>query len=175
MTERATVEAIANNVRIGMKYAEALVSDVPPPRFSRFAAGTRGPIESNHPAWIIGHLALYPGRAASMLELEADVAVPSDWEDLFGPKSICVDDDDASRYPSRDELVGRFMAAQNSIAGAILRLDDASLARETPLERYRQRFPTLTSAVDFLLTTHAMFHLGQLSAWRRSEGLGPAM
>ncbi|MEO0630202.1 MAG: hypothetical protein AAFY46_05680, partial [Planctomycetota bacterium] len=55
------------------------------------------------------------------------------------------------------------------------RVDDAALAAPTPVERYRQRFPTVMCAVDFLITSHQMLHLGQLSAWRRIKGLGSAM
>ncbi len=172
---QTAVTGISNNVRVVAGYARAALTDVPENRFSRFAVGADGPVVSNHPAWVVGHLSLYPGRAAGMLGLEIDVAPPEGWEEIFGPDSECVDDADGTRYPAKGELVDRFMSYQSRISEALMGLDDDALAVETPVERYRSRFPTVMCAVDFLLTAHAMLHLGQVSAWRRIEGLGSAM
>ncbi|MEL6797402.1 MAG: DinB family protein [Planctomycetota bacterium] len=171
---QTAVSGIANNAKIVAGYAEALCKGIPADRFARFAVGQNGPIISNHPAWVCGHLSLYPGRAAGMLNLDVDVDVPDAWEALFGPKSECIDDADGSRYPAMAELVNTMIAHQRAIAGALTNIDDAALAAPTPIERYRDRFPTIMTAVDFLITTHQMLHLGQLSAWRRMEGLGSA-
>ena len=45
------------------------------------------------------------------------------------------------------------------------------LAQENPIEGFRSRAPTIGDAANFLMNSHAMFHLGQLSAWRRAMGL----
>ena len=172
---QTAVHGIANNAKIVAGYAEALSKGIPADRFARFAAGGNGPVISNHPAWVCGHLSLYPGRAAGMLGLDVDVAVPDAWEALFGPNSECIDDADSSRYPVMAELVDTMLAHQRAIAEALMNIDDAALARPTPIVRYRERFPTIMCAVDFLITTHQMLHLGQLSAWRRMEGLGSAL
>lgn len=172
---QTAVHGIANNAKIVAGYAEALLHGIPEDRFARFAVGANGPVVSNHPAWICGHLSLYPGRAAGMLGLGNGFAVPDSWEDLFGPKSECVDDVDGSRYPNMSELVDAMRRHQRAVADALLNVDDAALAAPTPVERYQQRFPTVMCAVDFLITSHQMLHLGQLSAWRRIEGLDSAM
>ena len=172
---QTAVHGIANNAKIVAGYAEALLHGISEDRFARFTVGAGGSVVSNHPAWICGHLSLYPGRAAGMLGIEADVAVPDAWEAMFGPCSECVDDADGSRYPDMNELVDTMLGHQRGIAEALLDVDDAALAAPTPVERYRQRFPTVMCAVDFLITSHQMLHLGQLSAWRRIEGLGSAM
>lgn len=171
---QAAATGIASNTKIVTGYAESLFKGIAEERFARFASGEHGPVVSNHPAWVAGHLSLYPGRVAGMLSLDADVAVPDGWEDLFGPGSECVDDPDGSVYPGRDELLERFFTAQRAIAEALGSVNDDQLAAPTPVERYRERFPTILCAVDFLMGAHAMLHLGQLSAWRRFEGLGSA-
>jgi hypothetical protein len=38
----------------------------------------------------------------------------------------------------------------------------------------KQLFPTLGSVQTFYCGGHMMMHLGQMSAWRRMEGLGSA-
>lgn len=172
---QTAMHGISNNARIIAGYAEAMVKGIPAERFARFGAGPAGPVVSNHPAWVFGHLSLYPGRAAGMLGVDADLAVPDGWEALFGPQSQCADDADGSRYPRKDELVDRMLGNQRRIAEVLLTLDDELLSQPTPVERYRERFPTIMCAANFLLTAHAMVHLGQLSAWRRLEGLGSAM
>ena len=37
-----------------------------------------------------------------------------------------------------------------------------------------EKFPTLGSMHTFYVGGHIMIHMGQMSAWRRMEGLGPA-
>ena len=49
------------------------------------------------------------------------------------------------------------------------------LDKEHPSEDTRKFFPTIGAMVAFIMTSHEMDHLGQIAAWRRAAGLGPAM
>ncbi|MEO1585251.1 MAG: DinB family protein [Planctomycetota bacterium] len=156
--------------------AAALSKGIAPERAGRFCGDQHHAIQANHPSWIFGHLCLYPGRVGSLLGIKnASLSTPEPWEDLFGPNSSCVDDADGSVYPPLDELVATFQAVHESVRDVIAAVEEPAFAAPTPVERYRGRFPTVLAAVGFLMGPHAMFHLGQLSTWRRVEGLGSAM
>ena len=156
--------------------AQGLAASIPADRFGRLCAGVSGPVQANHPAWVFGHLCLYPGRVATLLGVDAGEVLPPDgWEELFGPGAACVDDPEGSVYPGKDELLERYAALHDAVRGVIADVDDAKWAEETPVERYRGRFPTVLTAVAFLMGSHAMLHLGQVSTWRRVEGLASVM
>ncbi|MEM1071335.1 MAG: DinB family protein [Planctomycetota bacterium] len=155
-------------------YAALLRDGIAGDRFARFAVGTSGAVDSNHPAFVFGHLSLYPSRVSELLGLDLDVRVPEPWQALFAPGAACVDDPDGTVYPSMESLVAIFDESHERLFAGMAGVTLERLAEPTPHERYRQRFPTTMSAVTFLLTAHPMLHLGQLSAWRRFEGLGPA-
>ncbi len=123
-----------------------------------------------------GHLCLYPGRVATLLGVEAGELLPPDgWEDRFGPNSACVDDPQGAIYPGKDELLERYASLHDAVRSVIAGVGDTEWAEQTPVERYRGRFPTVLTAVAFLMGSHAMLHLGQVSTWRRVEGLGSAV
>ena len=170
-------DTIAANARLTLAFAEAIAKDIPADRFGRFSTSASGePVNSNHPAFVYGHLCLYPGRCAEMLgAADSELKASDAYEALFAPNVECRDDTDGSIYPSKDELVSKFMQGQASAIELILNASDAKLLEDTPVERYRERFPYVGSVVAFLTSGHAMMHLGQVSAWRRFEGLGSAM
>jgi folate-binding protein YgfZ len=66
-------------------------------------------------------------------------------------------------------------SAQDAACAYVRTLDDAVFARENPNEKVRSRFPTVGTAIAFMLTSHVMMHFGQVSAWRRCYGLPSAM
>src|SRR5437867_10673421 len=88
-------EAIHVN-RFLVGFGQRLVSEIPDERM------TAQPLAGvNHPAWILGHLAL---TADGTLEkLGGQKALPADWATLFAPgsKPSAV----RSVYPSKDELL----------------------------------------------------------------------
>ena len=47
---------IADSLQVCLTYGEKLLTDVTPEMFGRFATADGKPIESNHPAFIYGHL-----------------------------------------------------------------------------------------------------------------------
>ncbi|MGP1272894.1 MAG: DinB family protein [Phycisphaerales bacterium] len=164
---------IARTGTIVAGLGEEMVNTIDASRFARFALGPTGPVDSNHPAFVIGHLALYPNRMAQVLGMNGlDVEPPASWEALFAPGVPCRDDADGSVYPGKDELVSFYARSHRDFVAAFRDITDDRLREPTPAERYRERFPTLASFASFILIGHAMMHIGQVSAWRRFEGLG---
>jgi hypothetical protein len=163
---------------------EALLKDITPADFSRqpvasagsLGAGASGLIKTNHPAFVYGHLSLYPARMMEFMGLNPGAIAPDQkYQDLFAHGKECFHDPEGSTYPSMDEIVAKFKASHKAVLEALPGVDDAVFARETPHEGMRARFPTVGSAVTFLLCSHTMMHLGQVSAWRRCMGLGSVM
>jgi hypothetical protein len=155
-----------------MGYAQALLAGVTPEIFARCPEGQG---EMNHPAFLYGHLALYPDRALPMMG-RPELAQPREgYEELFGPRARNQDDPGGAIYPPMDEIVGYFTERHETLKAALARTGDEVMSSETPDEKMRQTFPTVGSGVSFLIGGHLMMHLGQVSAWRRVMGLGPAM
>ncbi|MFG0326463.1 MAG: DinB family protein [Phycisphaerales bacterium JB037] len=182
MSETQTATAsfastIARGCKVSMGLAEMLLKDVHPGTFARSIKldGTR--IDANHPAFVYGHLSLYPARIVSMLGGDASDITPSEHlKELFEAGKDSVDDADGTIYPSMGEITGAFFRGYERAMETVSALDDARLAEPNPVEgRLREMFPTLGGALLFVLNDHPMFHLGQVSTWRRCMGLGPVM
>ena len=56
---RSLGNSIADSLELGVDYAEKLLKDVTADKFARLAAPGGSPIQSNHGAFIYGHLSLY--------------------------------------------------------------------------------------------------------------------
>ncbi|MEM1424479.1 MAG: DinB family protein, partial [Planctomycetota bacterium] len=155
-----------------MQLARALAEGITPERFARCPAGHPG---ANHPAFVFGHLAIYPDRALALVG-RSDLAQPRErYNELFSPSARNRDDPDASIYPPMDEILAYFNERHETIGSVIATVPDEVLGAQMPDEGFRARFPTVGAGVVFLLGHHMMFHLGQLSTWRRFEGMRPAM
>ncbi|GAB4550385.1 MAG: DinB family protein [Phycisphaerales bacterium] len=152
--------------------AQQLVMGIPADRFARCPEGCP---TMNHPAFIVGHLSIYPDRVCTIIGRE-DLASPREgYEGLFSPQARNQDDPSGTIYPSMDEIVGYFTERHESLMNVLPGVTDETMQGEMPIERFREVFPTVGAGVSFLVGPHLMMHLGQLSAWRRAEGLGPAM
>jgi hypothetical protein len=61
------------------------------------------------------------------------------------------------------------------VSGALRSTPDATFEQANPATgRMAQLFPTLGSVQAFYCGGHLMMHLGQMSTWRRIEGMGAA-
>lgn len=144
------------------------------PRFET-TSGTKV-IDCNHPAFVFGHLSLYPARYYTLLELDpAPVTAPAEFTDLFKAGVECKDDPEGRIYPAMDAITKAFFSGHDAAYEKLLTLDDSALERATPDERYRASFPTVGIALTFMLNSHIMMHMGQVSTWRRCFGLPSAM
>lgn len=123
----------------------------------------------NHPAWILGHLAI--GTDYALQLLGRPTACPGAWHDRFGPGSS--PSPDRSLYPSRDDLLEALARGHSAVEGASASADPGRMADRHALDLkfLKDALPTVGDVVSHLMTTHPAVHLGQLSAWRRLAGL----
>jgi hypothetical protein len=122
----------------------------------------------NHAAWVIGHLARTSDFAATLIDQQPAV-LPENWTTVFGP--VSTPSADASIYPDGKALLDALDSAHQRLAGALQKQDLGILDQPPSVERLKSRFPTLRLFVTHVMLTHEMLHLGQLSAWRRVQGL----
>ena len=167
---------IADASSVGLRYAKRLVDATPPERFGRLATPGKEPIQSNHPAFAIGHLALYPVKVVELLGGDkAAAAPPGNYNALFSKDAKCLDDADGKLYPPKDQLWQEFQRTYDAALVALRACDDEVLLAPNPVDSpMKVVCPTLGSMLAFYMTGHVMSHLGQVSAWRRMEGLPAA-
>lgn len=167
-------DAILPSARTTRAYAERLLKDVQPAQFARLAKG----VESNHPAWIFGHLSIYPDRVLEMLG-RPELAKPREgFEKIFGAGASAEpmrDDPSGSIYPDMESITAYYFDRTDAVISALAETSDEQLQKPNPNERMADRFPTVGAMTDFMLGAHSMMHFGQLSTWRRIMGLGPCM
>ncbi|MBL8999668.1 MAG: DinB family protein [Phycisphaerae bacterium] len=133
-------------------------------------------IDTNHPAFIMGHLGLYLARLMTITGQDpAPVAAPAEWEALFKAGAECCDDPEGAVYPAFGALTSHYFSATERAIATLRTLPDSILLQPTPDEKARQNFPFVGVLVNFLLNNHVMMHMGQISVWRRCMGMPSAM
>lgn len=171
---RSLGNVIADSLGISLSYAERLLKGVSAERFARLAAPGGTPIDSNHPAFIFGHLSLYAPKVLIQIGHPAP-SVPDGFELAFSKDASCRDDPDGDLYPPMDATLEFFREGYRMATAALRGVSDELLDQPNPAEgRMRDLFPTIGSVQAFYCGGHMMLHIGQMSAWRRMEGLGPA-
>ncbi len=175
MSQVAKIIVNTSNLSLGL--AQSMLKDVQALRFARLSCPGGQTVNSNHPAFIYGHLSTYPNQMMTMLGKDTtEVANPDGFADLFDAGVECRDDPDGTIYPPMEEIMSHFSKAHKAIIAVAAELTDEELTRENPTEgRFREMCPTMGDVLIFMLNAHIMLHLGQMSAWRRCEGLGSAM
>ena len=169
---RSLGNVIADSLKVSLSYAERLTTDLVASRFARFAAPGGVVVVSNHPAFVYGHLSLYAPKILMQIGHPAPT-VPSEFEIAFSKDATCRDDADGGLYPSMAETLELFREGYRMVSGALRNTSDAVFQQPNPSEgKMRELFPTIGSVQTFYCGGHMMMHLGQMSAWRRMEGLG---
>ena len=148
-----------------LRVARAMVDDLTPEQMVEQPHGV-----VNHPAWSLGHLVMTADGLARLLGLDPEA--PEGWATVFATGGIPAND--PSLFPAKRELLDALASQHERVGAAVERADPAWFATPNPDEKRRKRFPTVGDAVVFLMTSHEMLHLGQIAAWRRAMGLGPA-
>ena len=132
-------------------------------------------VESNHPAFIYGHLSLYAPQILQPDRRTPPPPCPTHFEIRFSKDAKCIDDRDVDLYPPMDEIVTFFLEGHRMVTGPSAARPTTSFQQPNPAEgRMKELFPTLGSVQTFYCGGHMMMHLGQMSAWRRMQGLGAA-
>ncbi|NBV45563.1 MAG: DinB family protein [Planctomycetia bacterium] len=149
------------NMNLG--YARRLVADVADAHLAVQPAPGM-----NHAAWVLGHLACTADMLGAMMGLSP--VCPGEWTALFDWNSTPVAD--AGRYPSKAELLAALEEAHGRIAAALPAFPASRWSDPTPSEAIRAFLPTMGDCFVFVMAAHENMHLGQLSAWRRVQGMG---
>ena len=166
---------IAESLQISLRYAEKLAEGIPAAEFGRLARIDGHAVESNHPAFVYGHLSIYSPRIIADLGGDASsLAVDDAWNELFSPKASCVDDPEGKIYPDKDILVKRLLESYQAAMTVLKSTSDEKFHAPNPNEASRSRFETIGGMHAFYCGGHMMIHMGQISAWRRMMGLGSA-
>ncbi len=121
----------------------------------------------NHPAWILGHLAISADLAIS--RLGGEKKLPREWLPLFGPGSTL--SGNRTDYPAKGELLRAVEQGFEKARELAQTATSEQLAAPTANPMLKTGLPTAREGVAFLLTGHLGVHLGQFSAWRRMLGL----
>jgi len=141
---RSLGNVIADSLGLSLGYAERLLRNVPAGRILH---------QIGHPA----------------------PAVPEHFEVRFSKDATCVDDPDLDLYPPLREVFEFFTEGHRMVSAALRSTPDEVLQQPNPAEgRMRDLFPTIGSVQAFYCGGHMMMHLGQMSAWRRMEGMPAA-
>ncbi len=142
-------------------YARKLVSDLSAVQMTHQPAP-----HTNHPAWILSHLHAYH---AVIVDLLTGKTPEDPLHHRHGMKSK--PEADPSHYLPREALLESFAEGHADVAKALNAAEEALLTSQMPLPRWRERFPQVGSILPYLMSRHEALHLGQLSAWRRVQGL----
>lgn len=157
--------------RASLGFADATLKDVKASDFGKMPAG----VKTNTPAFVFGHLATYPDWIFELIG-RPELAKPDQkYADLFAQGKECIDDPKGAVYPPMEEIVGRFRDRHAALLGVLAEVSDETFAKPNPNEKMKARFPTVGALVTFMLGSHIMMHMGQISTWRRCMGLGPCM
>lgn len=171
---RSLGNIIADSMDRSINYADQLLGGVTAARFARFATPGGETIISNHPAFIYGHLSLYTAKIHQDLGLEPP-KVPENFKPVFSKDAVCEDDPEGTIYPSMGSIVDFFFDSYRLTSTALRNADETAFGDPNPMGgRLLEIFPTIGSMHAFYGSGHMMIHLGQMSAWRRMEGLGSA-
>ena len=140
---------------------------------------TEGQLDHSHspmvnpPRWILGHLAVSLDYALRMLG-EQPLCPPA-WHEAFGPGKPSSRPHSVEHFrPAKAELIAAIergtalcqIAVEHVKPGTLDTPHGVQALQNTPLR-------TQGDTVAHLLSTHFAFHLGQLSAARRSLGFPP--
>jgi hypothetical protein len=78
---------------------------------------------------------------------------------------------DLSVYRPKDKLVDDYARGHAAVAAALRQAPEAALEAPITLERWRKAFGKVGVALPYLMLVHESQHLGQVSVWRRVQGL----
>jgi len=170
----AIAESIVKVAGMSILMGEQQLKDVTPQLFARKPRGEGGTIiNANHPAFVYGHLALYAKAIAEKARLDGSrLAAPAGFEALFDQGKECHDDPSGTIYPPMKTITDAFFNGYKGLLEILPSVPDSTMLAPNPTAK---RFPLIGEFCMFLLTSHIMMHLGQVSTWRRCVGLGSVM
>jgi uncharacterized damage-inducible protein DinB len=128
--------------------------------------------KTNHPAWVLGHLLQVEYSFRQLITGEPAPAFIDDaWKAIYGGNSTPVAD--KTKYKPKAFYIEKLGEVRSQIVDRLKSMTDADFSKEHPDPNRRTRFPTVGHTVVFYGTWHETYHAGQLSTWRRVQGLPP--
>jgi hypothetical protein len=121
----------------------------------------------NHPAWVLGHLAILDVITNDALQGHPAQIAPNIRE-IYGRDSQPTPV--RSRYLPKAQLIRNFDDGRLELLNRLRDTDPATLDRPNPNLAFRPAFPTIGHILLYTLW-HDGHHGGQLSAWRRAQNL----
>lgn len=161
----STLDGYIFCARKNLDYGQRLVADLTQDQMTLQPAPEGHPA-SNHPAWVLSHLNVY---LPLLLHALKGNSFDDPKEHEFGMQSKPLSD--ASVYASKASLIGDYVAHHEQIISALQSADDSIFETEIQLPRWKPIMPTVGVCLPYLLCNHENMHLGQLSAWRRIQGM----
>jgi hypothetical protein len=117
--------------------------------------------------WLVGHLVM-SGDFARSLCGRAPIC-PTGWSKSFKPGSQ--PSGNAADYPPMRSLCETFRTVYADLCAAADGAGSDLLSAPNPYEPARTAFPTTGELLEYLLTGHIAYHLGQLVVWCEAVGL----
>lgn len=126
----------------------------------------------NHPAWVLGHLAILDVVTYDALWGQVAQIDPAARE-TYGSNSKPTAE--RGRYLSKAQLVRNFDDGRLELLNRLSQTDPTVLERPNPNPERRGAWPTIGHLLQYTIW-HDGYHGGQLSTWRRVQGLpGPGV
>jgi hypothetical protein len=155
--------ALAAQCRFLLTVAERLLADLDDShRALEPAPGTKTA------GWLVGHLAVtgdFGRRLCGRRPL-----CPAEWRPMFNPGSN--PSHDVTQYPAMSELANALRAVYADLAMAFEEATPEALDAVNPYAPARDGFPTAGVFVQYMMSGHFGWHLGQLHAWRAAAQVG---
>lgn len=121
----------------------------------------------NPPAFILGHLAVAYDYA--LRSLGEPRLTSAEWHKRFRPGAL--PKDDTNPLPTKAELIEALETGRKRVVEAAGKADPERMNQPHNVDFFKGTpVQTVGDMVAHLLATHPFFHVGQLSAWRRSRG-----
>jgi hypothetical protein len=117
--------------------------------------------------WLVGHLVMTGDFARSLCG--RGPLCPKGWAASFKPGTQ--PSTHAADYPPMRSLCETFRTVYSDLCAAAEEASPDSLAASNPYASARAHFPTAGEFLEYLLTGHLAYHLGQLVVWREAVGL----
>lgn len=155
------IESIIIGWGRNLDYARRLVADLSEDRMVYQPA-----VNMNHPAWVLSHLNIYHPVIVAMLGGRP-------FEDPRGHRygQLSKPLPNPAEYASKQELVSAFERGHADVVEALRVAGEEAFEAPMPLERWHGPFPKVGSILPYLMLVHENVHLGQVSAWRRVQGM----
>ncbi|MDB4533814.1 DinB family protein [Vicingaceae bacterium] len=161
----AAIDGLIFGWKKNLDYGPKLVADLSDEQMIFQPAGPDNP-PANHPAWVFSHLNAY-------LPVIAGIIKSVEFEDpknhRFGMLSR--PENDLSVYDRKQDLVDQFVAGHDEVLQLLEKSSIDMLDQPVKLLRWEEIMPIAGIALPYLMLNHENGHLGQLSTWRRVQGM----